>query len=343
MIVVCVRFENDLKETVTVSRRPKLIIRVGAAFVGAVVLLSGLFLSARTDAANRDPELELPAVETGFVLHGSHGFSIYATAYANRNGGTIEIFVGRRRESVNYRAPAIVTPEELSADLGTLGRIDVVRHPSGRKREVHPKCLGGSETYEPATYEGIIEFDGEEGYTRAHEVNVPQIPAWLVFTRHAGSCSGGYGESSGPGEHGARLRGVSYEGGRNLSFQVNKNGRHTKALYEAQLAERRNGVRILRKLSGTAPANAFRFDSALRSATLSLPTPFSGSASLTRSRDSFSPLWSGDLKLDFPGRSDLPLAGTGVHVSLVHAHFTRSHGSHAEATVHVRGGRFKLP
>lgn len=41
------------------------------------------------------------------------------------------------------------------------------------------------------------------------------------------------------------------------------------------------------------------------------------------------PRWDGDLTLDFPGRT-VPLAGRAVHVSIVHARFTRSHGPHAE-------------
>jgi hypothetical protein len=96
---------------------------------------------------------------------------------------------------------------------------------------VRPRCLGGSETYEPGTYEGIIEFNGEEGYERARATSPPQMPAWLVLTSPSGRCSRGvYGETSGPGEPGARLRGVSFRRGRSLTFQVNKNGRRTKKL-----------------------------------------------------------------------------------------------------------------
>lgn len=310
-----------------VLEQPGSVVKRYTGWVATIGLLAVLFLFPGTaDAAKGESELKPLLVETGFRMQGSHGFSIAVVAYAfgGENGGTVEIYVGRHRESVSYRASATVTADTLSADLGPLGRIEVVRRPSGRQRTVHPRCLGGSEAYEPGTYEGLIEFNGEEGYARARETSVPQMPAWLVLTSPSGRCSrGGYGETSGPGEPGARLRGVSFQGGRSLTFQVNKNGRRTKTVYEALLKERRRGIRILRALGGEAPSSAFRFDAPLRSAALSLPAPFSGSAALARSKDSFSPLWTGDLKLDFPGRSGLSLAGSDVHVSLVHARFTR--------------------
>lgn len=288
----------------------------------ATVVAAGFTTVATFDAG---------VVETGFRLHGSHGYSISAVAYSEGGGhrGTIEFTASRHDASVSYRAPASVTADAIRADLGSIGRVDVVRRPSGREKTVHPKCLGGAQTYEPGTYEGVVEFNGEQGYTRARENRVAQLPAWLLFAGR-GPCGGGYGESSGPGEPGARLRGVSFARGRNLSFQVNKNGLRARTVFTASLAERRGGIRIDRELAGVAPPSAFRFDPHLQTATLSPRAPFSGSASLGRSRNSFSPIWTGDLKLAFPGRSAVSLAGPGVHVSLVHARFTRSRGPNVE-------------
>ena len=73
---------------------------------------------------------------------------------------------------------------------------------------------------------------------------------------------------------------------------------------------------------GVTASNAFRYDRHLRTATLSPPAPFSGSASLKRSRNLLSPLWTGNLTVAFPGRS-VRLAGPAVHVSLVHARLTK--------------------
>jgi hypothetical protein len=301
--------------------------------LGLVSLVCGSFPAAVAAAAR--PIVvgisESGAVATGFKMHGNHGYSITAVAYSEGGDrrGTIEFTARRHDASVSYKAPAIVTAGTIRADVGGVARVDVVRRASGRQKTVHPKCFGGGVTYEPGTYEGVIEFNGEEGYTRGRERHVAQLPALFLFAG-SGPCGSGYGEASGPGEPGARLRGVSFTRGRNLSFQVNKNSPEAKTVFTASLKERRGGIRIDRELSGAVAPSAFRFDPHLRTATLSPRAPFSGSASLSRSRSSFSPIWTGDLKLDFPGRSAVSLAGPGVHVSLVHARFTRSHGPSAE-------------
>jgi hypothetical protein len=68
------------------------------------------------------------------------------------------------------------------------------------------------------------------------------------------------------------------------------------------------------------PASAFRYDPDLRTATLSPPAPFSGSATLARSRNSVPPTWTGHLAIEFPGR-EVALAGPGMNVHLEHACF----------------------
>jgi hypothetical protein len=222
-----------------------------------------------------------------------------------------------------------VTADAILANLGGVGRVDVVRIPSGREKTVHPQCIGGPLTYEPATYEGLIEFNGEQGYTRARVSRVAQLPAFLVFAARL-PCGSGYGEAIDSEEPGARLRGISFSHGRSLSFQVNKNRPKGRTVFTASLRERRGRIRIDRELTGVAPPGAFRFDPHLQTATLSPRSPFSGSAALSRSRNSVSPIWTGDLRLTFPGRSAVSLAGPGVHVGLVHARFTRSRGPNAE-------------
>jgi hypothetical protein len=300
--------------------------------LGLVSLVCGSFPVA--DAVARPVVVdtsESGAVATGFKLQGSHGYAISAVAYSEGSGGRGEIdFTARRHGAfASYRAPAIVTADAIRADVGGVARVDVVRRASGRQETVHPKCIGDGVTYEPGTYEGVIEFNGEEGYTQARKQHVAQLPALLLFGG-SGPCGSGYGEVAGPGEPGARLRGVSFAHGRSLSFQVNKNGPLAKTVFTASLRERRGGILIDRELAGVAQPSAFRFDPQLRTATLAPPTPFSGSASLSRNRNSLSPIWTGDLTLAFPGRSAISLAGPGVHVGLVHARFKRSNSANIE-------------
>jgi hypothetical protein len=100
--------------------------------------------------------------------------------------------------------------------------------------------------------------------------------------------------------------------------------------FSAELSERHEGIQIHRSIEGFAPASSFRFDPDLRSAELSLPSPFSGSAALRRRPNSVTPSWTGDLAVDFVGHPNVRLAGPGVYVSLVHACFVYS-GDHSTA------------
>ena len=272
-------------------------------------------------------------VEAGFELPGTHGYAIRGYAYAEGNGprGSLTLVVTRAGEAASYGVPARVTAGGIRADLGPLGRVDLVRRGSGRMDSVRPKCLGGSFAYEPAALEGVFEFSGEGAYTHATANRLEQVPPVLLLAGD-GPCGSGSGESTG-GESlpGARLKGFSLAGGRSLAFQVNKNSPRARTLFKATLKERRGPLRISREVTGSAGPGAFRFDKRLRSARLSPPAPFSGSGSISRSRTSVPPVWTGGLKLDFPGRPRVRLAGPGIYATLVHARFSSNDGPRAEA------------
>lgn len=276
---------------------------------------------------------EFPGYAANFRLDGSNGYSIEVGAHSvpEEEEERVFISVARKGSSAFYIAPVRMTATTIQADLGSLGKIDLHLNPSGRKRTIPIKCgRGDTFTYEPGVYEGVLEFNGEEGYT---EVSASQLPLRPLLTSFCGGGSGS-GEVSGPGVPGARLRGVSYAHGRTLSFQVNKNRPGARTVYEASLRERHDAILIGREVWGVASAGAFRFQQDLRVATLSPPEPFSGSASLGRSPSSVSPILTGSLALDFPGRPDVQLAGPAVHVSLVHARF--SCGSNGSVTISGR-------
>ncbi|HEX7278049.1 MAG TPA: hypothetical protein VF255_00370 [Solirubrobacterales bacterium] len=277
---------------------------------------------------------DFPGYWAAFQLQGSNGYSIGISAYSvpleEEEGISIAAF--RKGSVALYTASVRMTPTTIYADLGALGKVDLRLDPSGRQKTIPIKCSGGDTfTFEPGFYEGVIEFNGEEGYTKVRETRVPLRP---LLSSYCGGGSGS-GESIGDSEPGARLRGVSYAQGRVLSFQVNKNrpaGAPT--VFEASLRERRDGIRIYREVQGAVGSSAFRFPRDLKTATLSPPAPFSGSASLRRTRGSVKPRWTGNLALDFPGRSSVALAGPSVYVGLVHARFTC--GGNGEVTVGLR-------
>jgi hypothetical protein len=225
----------------------------------------------------------------------------------------------------SYTTDAIVSDAYVRADLGGLGKVDLAVHHSGVEKTVPIKCSRHSFTYEPVSYEGIVEFRGEQGYTEARAKSVAEIPLFSSFC----NTGGGWGEAIGAGEPGADLRGISYAHGRALKFQINKNGPRAPTVFQASLKEQRHGISIYRELSGSASAAAFHFAPDLRQATLTPPPPFSGSATLLRTSRRLFPRWSGDLAIHFPGRT-VRAAGPTIHVTIRHAHFTRSSSANVE-------------
>jgi len=295
--------------------------RLRAIQILCLAVLAAGVLASPAGAASLPPEVRAAS----FRLEGSNGYRIGFFAFSERDDGRGRLFVSvsRKHESAFYIAPAVVSEAFVRADLGPLGKVDLAVHPSGRAKQIDIKCSRQNYLFESITYEGIVEFEGEMGYTRTHATTVSEIP---LVTSFCGSGSG-YGESSGPGEVGARLRGLSFANGRRLSFQVNKNHQRAKTVFTAEIRERHDGIFIHRSVEGAAPAKAFQFDPKLRTAQLSPPEPFSGAATLTRDPDSYAPRWTGNLTLDFPGRPNVPLAGPQTNVSLAHARFDRSDSS----------------
>lgn len=299
------------------------------------VLVALLGLGAPVAVSTATADDYLGYYSSGFKLEGTNGYEILIGGFSERLDGRGRVYVGVRRADGKggdalYVTSGIVSEGFLKADLGGLGRIDLALRKSGREKTIHIKCSRDSYPFEPGVYEGIVEFKGERGYTSAHTTRVPVLPPTTSF------CGGesGYGESRGPGEPGARLRGVSFAHGRTLSFQINKNHRSGKTFFKAELGERRDGIVIRRSVEGVTPAGSFRYDPNLETAKLAPPQPFSGSAALARDPDSFQPRWSGGLALDFLGHPEVPLAGPQVGVTLVHVHFTRS--NEAEVSIGSR-------
>jgi hypothetical protein len=285
-----------------------------------------LLFAGQAQAAAPPTEEERNSL-VGFELQGTHGFTITGESYigAGTIGAVIALTARRGNEAVTYTAPARVTEDSMRADLGGLGRVDLVLHLSGRRKTIDSRCFRHRESFETGTWEGMVEFDGEKGFTRVRATRVAALP-YLALIGQSRVCGGqSSGETRGPGVPGARLAGVSYADGRALQFRFNKNRAAGKTLFSASLKERRDGIRIYRELTGVAPASAFRYDPRLRTATLSPPAPFSGSAKLTRDPNSVAPSIAGNLMLAFPG-STVGLTGSEVHVGLVHARLRKGEG-----------------
>jgi hypothetical protein len=292
-----------------------------AAIVATSLACSASAVTAESEAASA----EFLGFSTGFQLQGTNGYSIGIGGFSERLDGEGRVYVGvarhgKYKSGAFYVAPAVVSQDFFKADLGPFGRVDLALHPSGHTRKIHIKCSDQSYPFETGTYDGIVEFKGEQGYTRVSATQIPFQPV----TSFCGSGSG-KGESRGPGLPGARLQGLSFSHGRRLTFEVNKNHpRRGRVPFSAELSERREGIRIHRSVEGFAPSGSFSFEPDLSTAELRLPSPFSGSATLHRRANAVTPSWTGDLSLDFLGHPNVRLAGPGIYVSLAHACFAYS-------------------
>jgi hypothetical protein len=280
----------------------------------AIVSAAGVLAPAGASATDSDLKHAF-----AFRLEGSNGYSIVALAMNERADGRGEVvlFVDRENASAIYQAPAVLTATSLEADLGSLGEVSLDVIPSGREKRLRSSCGGEPETttFEPQRYRGNFEFHGEEGYTSAvtdapHEYT--RFFLWLI-------CGGaGMGELTEANLPGARLRLHSRSGPYRLDLQANKNRPRARSRFEVEVHEERGKIWISRSTSLWAGAEAFQYDPLLRTATLAPPAPFSGEARFSRGATAAN-RWTGNLSVDLPGRSDVPLSSAGTRAALVHS------------------------
>ena len=107
-----------------------------------------------------------------------------------------------------------MTADSIRANLGRLGRVDLVLHLSGQEKTAHVGCTSRPETYEAGTYEGIFEFRGEGGYTTVRATRLAGVSELALLAGGAGCRGRSTGEAFGFGLPGASLKGISYAHGR---------------------------------------------------------------------------------------------------------------------------------
>jgi hypothetical protein len=266
------------------------------ALIGAALLLG--------PAAASSAPLPVPGA---FRLAGSNGYTIYVLASPPRAGraGRVQIYASAKDRGASYSAPATVTETSIQANLGDLGEIAVTFQRSNQARSV--PCGRQTIRFDSGNYEGTIDFRGEEGYTSVEATSAPGI-----FT---GFCGEGFIEG-GPPERarGAALYVRNPALGPELSVHKSRPG--AAAQIAASTSEYSNGISIDRYEWLQMPGSDFTFDRHLRTAAVHPPAPFSGSAQFDL-RKKAGRRWSGDLSVDLPGRSGVPLTGPTLRATLI--------------------------
>jgi hypothetical protein len=279
------------------------------------VLLLALFVAGHASAES------LPA-PPGFHLRASNGYSLTVLAGGNpENGrGSVLVLVHKRDSAVLYAAHALITESSIEADLGPVGRIDVDFVPSGKARTERSECGGDPFTFDSGRYEGVIDFEGEHGYSRTHATSARGEAKLALSLVCAGPATR---EGSGGNSPGARL--TAWRKGRGgLEFIAMKNSPSRPARFTATIQEKHGAMEISRSVGVTARPNAFEFDVPSGVTTIDPPSPFAGRAKYRRGRGGGS-TWHGDLTVDFPGRPDVRLTGGSTHASLERAVLNPGH------------------
>lgn len=283
----------------------------------AVLLLLGVLLVVVGAAAAPAEARRLP-YPPGFEIEASNGYSMFVFGAPARKGrpSTISIFITSKNGGAFYTVPATVTETSFQASLGSLGEIAVTFRPSGQARTERPDCGGKPVSFDSGYYEGTIVFHGEEGFAGAEATTAPGDVGFLLNIL----CPGISGGSGGPFMPGAELDVDTHGKKLGPSLMVIKNRPNGRAHYEVGVTEKDNRISIGRFASLIAPPDTFIFDPEVRTATLSPPAPFSGSAQFRRGARPAN-RWSGDLTVDLPGRAGVKLTGAGLKAKLAHAHW----------------------
>ena len=151
----------------------------------------------------------------------------------------------------------------------------------------------------------MLRFRGEHGYAR---VRASAVPATL-YRRPRMECH--IPATTKPHEsHGSSsVSGSLSRRGRQLGISADLHPALGTLTVYAYSSGRHAGVRVTRWVSAVAPLTALVFDPAAEAATLTAPSPFTGSATYRAFPGKEAGTWRGDLSVDFPGEPQVRLAG----------------------------------
>jgi hypothetical protein len=275
--------------------------------VGAIIALGLTLLLPAHALAEEEGE-----TVTGFRLHATNGYelSMLAGLPAEEEEAGIGVFLGRENAIVSYAVPATVSPTTIEADLGKLGKISVRRVRTRRTKTVRFGCEQRRKRTVPAErYEGTIEFHGEEGFADVSATSVPALIGTFCYEERR--------PPMGESPSGVRLDVAKRRpGGYRLEFDAVRRRAGARTGVRAELVEHRDEIEIHRATWLWAGASILRYDQSLRIATVRPPAPFAGLGRFRRGGRHG--IWRGNLTVDLPGRSDVPISGRGFWANLEH-------------------------
>jgi hypothetical protein len=301
---------------------------VGLAATMLVVAPAAAF-GASSRRPSREPAREALAADPGatrgnpfpspdgLFLRGSHGYAIQILARAaeGKESGRLYVAIRDGTGEVDYLVPANFAGEGIRADLGPFGRVDMKWVPSGSVDEVTARCRHRRKHafYARGAYVGTLRIRGGGGFTTVSARRVAWRRSWYA---HASICELRIQEGTpGPGEHlevGAKGTQKLWRSPTSLDMVQEKRG--TPIAYEARQNEQVGKVKLERAAWALAGAKTLDFKPDFSVAEVHPPAPFSGRARFEKIKG-WRGSWLGDLRVDFPDRAGVPLAGRSFEAS----------------------------
>ncbi|MGA8745312.1 MAG: hypothetical protein WB507_05570 [Solirubrobacterales bacterium] len=316
--------------------------RRGALTIVAVACAAAALLPAIA-AAKPQPEFNLNG-GGGYRIHVSgSGSTVTLSVFRPKalSAGSLGAFLGVSAKghgaptsfgaaSSTYIARGEASASSIRAQFPGFGRVAVRFHPTGKVTRLGSQGCGLASR--AGVFRGAVSFEGEGGYTDAHvhsargEVVVPspshcsrssrilrssRRAAWLppaaLGVLHAAGVPNRTIPPSPSGPKATFLQAFWKSPLGLTAFDAIGDGSGP-AHYIAAVEQSEGQVAIDRLALGLAPAHTFTTDSALNSAALLPPSPFSGDGAYLQAGGG-TPSWTGSLAVSFPGAEDIPLTG----------------------------------
>lgn len=249
------------------------------------------------------------------TLPGSNGYRITISGYP---GNKVQLLAQRPSEEIEYLTHGKVTPTSIKASFGQLGKVSLQFRPSGKVRQIRvgQKCPAFRPSVVKAqlgTFAGTARFSGESDYTEVAPGRVGGDPGARLSRKLKLECRA-FSEASKPDYSDNLIAAASTPKGF-LEFTASTSPPLAAPIspgdpysFLAFMSEKTEGMSIFRTVTVSGPASAFDFDSTLKSATVTPPLPFTGSASYERNANG-SGTWLGTLAVPISGLGVVPLAG----------------------------------
>jgi hypothetical protein len=281
----------------------------GAVGVACLMGLSSALLAACPSVAiAKGGHSVIPANRSEeFRLRGSGGFSISVVA----SGGAVSLTARKGDLSASYSVRGVASSKRIKARFPGLGLVSVQFHPFGpaHRKAVPPGCKGKDGTVQRGRFVGTVEFEGEQGYTTVHAA---QAKGKVTVSRKQ-VCQNTGGEGGSSFRLTALIATARSEGISVVALRLTRKSRSTVGFagFGATLFESLGRLSIVRSIEASGGINTFTTSETGReitSATITPPSPFTGSATYEKQKGSPA-TWTGTLAGTFLGHGEVSLVG----------------------------------